>query len=65
MNLIEFTNKRIYRCAIGFVTMEVYKRFQNDELFYVELKRFIADILINYNGALTYEFNGLNIFISY
>ena len=65
VNLIEFTNKRIYRCAIGFVTTEVYKRFQNDELFYVELKRIIADILINYNGALTYEFNGLNIFISF
>ena len=65
VNLIEFTNKRIYRCAIGFVTTEVYKRFQNDELFYVKLKRIIADILINYNGALTYEFNGLNIFISY
>ena len=64
VNLIEFTNKKIKRCAIGFVTTDVYKRFQKDELFYAELKRFIANRLINFNEAISYEFDGLNIFIS-
>lgn len=64
VNLIEFTNKKINRCAIGFVTTDVYKRFQKDELFYAELKRFIANSLINFNEAISYEFDGLNIFIS-
>ena len=64
VNLIEFTNKKINRCAIGFVTTDVYKRFQKDELFYAELKRFITNSLINFNEAISYEFDGLNIFIS-
>ena len=63
VNLIEFTNKKINRCAIGFVTTDVYKRFQKDELFYEELKIFIANRLINFNEAISYEFDGLNIFI--
>lgn len=63
VNLIEFTNKKINRCAIGFVTTKVYKRLHKDELFYEELKIFIANRLINFNEAISYEFDGLNIFI--
>ncbi len=58
-----FTNKKINRCAIGFVTTDVYKRLHKDELFYEELKIFIANRLINFNEAISYEFDGLNIFI--